>query len=108
MDTLLYLLAFIFDNKKLHLENKKIFQVKSSQQIYVIGNIHGCKDLLERIKAFKKVYPETKEVPRPDNWSGWILEPTRIEFWLKGPNRIHERLRYSKESNNWIKNLLNP
>ena len=58
MDTLLYLLAFIFDNKKLHLENKKIFQVKSSQQIYVIGNIHGCKDLLERIPVGKIGKPE--------------------------------------------------
>ena len=56
MDTLLYLLAFIFDNKKLHLENKKIYQVKSSQQIYVIGNIHGCKDLLERIRKQKLLF----------------------------------------------------
>ena len=31
-----------------------------------------------------------------------------IEFWLEGRNRIHERLRYNKELNNWIKRLLNP
>ena len=65
-------------------------------------------DLLERFDGFKKTYPETKNVPRPENWSGWVLEPTMIEFWLEGPNRIHERLRYYKELNNWIKKLLNP
>ena len=66
------------------------------------------KDLLERIKGFKKVYPETSKVPRPDNWSGWILKPAMFEFWLEGPNRIHERLKYFKEQKKWIKKLFNP
>ena len=66
------------------------------------------KDLLERIKGFKKVYPETGKVPRPDNWSGWVLEPTMLEFWLEGSNRIHERLRYFKEQKKWVKKLFNP
>jgi len=66
------------------------------------------KDLLERIKEFKKVYPESGEVPRPDNWSGWILEPTMFEFWLEGSNRIHERLKYFKKEKKWIKKLFNP
>ena len=66
------------------------------------------KDLLERIKGFKKTYPETGKVPRPDNWSGWILEPAMLEFWLEGSNRIHERLRYFKEQKKWVKKLLNP
>jgi len=65
-------------------------------------------ELLKRVDEFKKIYPETENVPRPENWSGWILEPTMIEFWLKGSNRIHERLRYNKELNNWVKKLLNP
>ena len=65
-------------------------------------------ELLERVEGFKKTYPETENVPRPENWSGLTLKPTVIEFWLKGPNRIHERLRYNKQLNNWEKKLLNP
>ncbi len=65
-------------------------------------------ELLERVEGFKKTYSETENVPRPENWSGWTLEPTMIEFWLKGLNRIHERLRYNKKLNKWEKNLLNP
>jgi len=77
----------------------------ASEQSRILQNKN---EILKRIDGFEKTYPENGNVPRPENWSGWILEPTMIEFWLKGSNRIHERLRYSKESNNWIKNLLNP
>ena len=77
----------------------------ASEQSKILQNKN---ELLKRIDGFKKTYSENVNLPRPENWSGWILEPTMIEFWLKGPNRIHERLRYNKESNNWIKNLLNP
>ena len=77
----------------------------ASEQSRILQNKN---ELLKRIDGFKKTYPENGNVPRPENWSGWILEPTMIEFWLKGINRIHERLRYIKESNKWVKNLLNP
>ena len=77
----------------------------ASEQSKILQNKN---ELLKRIDGFKKTYSENVNLPRPENWSGWILEPTMIEFWLKGSNRIHERLRYNKESNNWIKNLLNP
>ena len=77
----------------------------ASEQSKILQNKN---ELLKRIDGFKNTYSENVNLPRPENWSGWILEPTMIEFWLKGPNRIHERLRYNKESNNWIKNLLNP
>ena len=66
-------------------------------------------ELLKSVEEFKKKYPNENEVPRPDYWSGWNLDPTSIEFWLDGKNRIHERLRYTKKNNNdWEKNLLNP
>ena len=45
----------------------------------------------------------------PSHWSGWNLSPTRIEFWLDGDSRIHERLNYTiDKSGNWIKSLLSP
>ena len=77
----------------------------ASEQSKILQNRN---DLYERIDGFKKIYPETENVPRPENWSGWILKPTMIEFWLEGASRIHERLRYYKKLNNWVKKLLNP
>ena len=64
-------------------------------------------DLISSIENYKKKYKE--KVPRPPHWSGWILSPLNIEFWLDGENRIHERLKYKRDENgNWNKSLLNP
>jgi pyridoxamine 5'-phosphate oxidase len=65
-------------------------------------------DLLKKIEIFKIKYPSEKSVPRPKHWSGWCLNPTAIEFWLRLEYRIHERLRYNKVSNGWKKEILYP
>ena len=66
-------------------------------------------ELIDSIKEYKKKYNDEKKVPRPKNWSGWRLLPKEIEFWMRVENRIHERLKYSKNNNGeWDKVLLNP
>ena len=65
--------------------------------------------LIDSIKEYKDKYNDENNVPRPSHWSGWILSPQSIEFWLDGDSRIHERLRYVKDRNSqWIKSLLSP
>jgi pyridoxamine 5'-phosphate oxidase len=66
-------------------------------------------ELENSIKEYKKKFNDKNNVPRPDHWSGWNLSPIRIEFWLDGDSRIHERLNYTIDKNgNWIKSLLSP
>ena len=65
-------------------------------------------ELLKKIEEFKKKYKNEKNVPRPQHWSGWCLNPSSIEFWLGDQYRIHERLRYKKVSNTWKKEILYP
>jgi len=71
--------------------------------------LNSREELLSEIKKFKSKFPDEENVPRPKHWSGWKLTPVEIEFWLDGPGRIHERLKYIKKQNkNWEKILLYP
>ena len=63
---------------------------------------------LEKIKEFEKKYPDEKNVPRPQHWSGWRLLAKEIEFWVDGEGRIHERLNYISNGEKWDKKILYP
>ncbi len=65
-------------------------------------------EFLKKIAELKNKYKEKNNIPRPKHWSGWCLCPSSIEFWLGDQFRIHERLKYSKISNAWKKEILYP
>ena len=65
-------------------------------------------DLYDSIKIYEKKFKDQNNVPRPEYWSGWRLNPIEIEFWLDGESRLHERLKYFKRENNWKRVLLSP
>ena len=78
----------------------------ASKQSTVLDNRN---QLFQAIEDFKKKYPDENNVPRPKHWSGWNLTPDEIEFWLDGENRIHERLKYTRDqTGSWNKSLLSP
>lgn len=51
---------------------------------------------------------EGKNIPRPPHWGGYILVPTKIEFWQGRPSRLHDRILYKLEGNKWIIERLAP
>ena len=71
--------------------------------------LNSREQLYESIESFKKKFPNNSKVPRPPYWSGWNLKPNKIEFWLDGESRVHERLLYElKQNGKWTKKLLSP
>jgi pyridoxamine 5'-phosphate oxidase len=49
-----------------------------------------------------------QDPPRPSYWGGYLLVPETVEFWESRPNRLHERIRYSRVENGWKEELLAP
>ncbi len=77
----------------------------SSPQSSVINN---AEFLQENMKKYYDQFHE-KEIPRPEFWGGYIVEPTVIEFWQGKPGRLHDRLKYSlNENNSWLIQRLAP
>ncbi len=67
--------------------------------------IAGREVLEDKMKALKVTY-EGKDIPRPAHWGGYIVKPVSIEFWQGRPSRLHDRIRYRLENDQWIKERL--
>jgi pyridoxamine 5'-phosphate oxidase len=65
-------------------------------------------ELEQKWQQLEGQYPG-EQVPKPPFWGGYILSPTRIEFWQGRPNRLHDRFRYTREPDkSWKIERLSP
>ena len=63
--------------------------------------------LIKKFNLLTKDF-EGKEIERPENWGGFIINPIEYEFWQGGENRLHDRIRYSLSENLWNIDRLSP
>ena len=76
----------------------------ASNQSQVIENYE---ELTNKLNSFDEQYKDA-DIPRPDHWGGFIVIPSSIEFWQGHDGRLHDRLKFEKENNNWVIKRLSP
>jgi pyridoxamine 5'-phosphate oxidase len=48
------------------------------------------------------------DVPRPEHWGGYCVEPASVEFWQGRLGRMHDRLRFRRTGDRWVIERLAP
>jgi pyridoxamine 5'-phosphate oxidase len=75
----------------------------ASPQSQVIASPQAVKAKADEIAA---QFPG--EVPRPKHWGGYLIMPSRVEFWQGRPARLHDRLVYVRDGSVWRVERLAP
>ncbi len=64
-------------------------------------------ELEAQVAVFEKEH-RGAEIPRPSFWQGYVMRPDSVEFWIDGPDRLHDRLLFKRSGDVWEKVLLYP
>jgi pyridoxamine 5'-phosphate oxidase len=63
---------------------------------------------LDRLAAETEARFGTGPVPAPPHWGGYRLTPVAVEFWQGRPGRLHDRIRFRQDGDEWVRERLAP
>lgn len=64
--------------------------------------------LEDRLADARRRFGGTDPIPRPAHWGGYRLVPASVEFWLHRDDRLHDRIRYRRQGDAWLRERLSP
>jgi len=77
----------------------------ASNQSSVLEN---RQELLDKLESLTNKF-EGQEVPRPEHWGGYLIQPDKVEFWQGRESRLHDRVLYTRNGDgDWVKQRLSP
>lgn len=65
------------------------------------GVIPGRRTLENALAGIERRFADVEEIPPPPHWGGWRIRPDVVEFWQGRENRLHDRLRYVRDDDDW-------
>ena len=71
------------------------------------ANLNNSKDLIDSFNFYEKKF-KNENIPLPDFWGGYIIEPYSVEFWQGRSSRMHDRILYKKTKKKWDISKLYP
>lgn len=72
------------------------------------STVISSRSMLElQLEEIKKKF-EAGKIPLPDFWGGYRVIPATMEFWQGRPSRLHDRMLFTKEKENWKIERLSP
>ena len=73
------------------------------------SNVISDRTIIEAKLNALEIQYKNEEIPRPDNWGGYLVIPKSIEFWQGRPNRLHDRIRcHLRQTGLWVLERLAP
>lgn len=70
--------------------------------------IESRQELESRIGQVMAQFKNHSVLPKPPDWGGYAIEPTKIEFWQGRQSRLHDRILYTRINGSWIIKRLAP
>jgi pyridoxamine 5'-phosphate oxidase len=69
-------------------------------------SLESREELVDKVNAFAEQHPG--EIPRPPHWRGYCVFAERIEFWMDGADRLHDRVLFTRDGVGWSQTRLYP
>jgi pyridoxamine 5'-phosphate oxidase len=69
----------------------------------------GSREALEQsLASVTERFAAHEQVSRPAHWGGYRVVPSSIEFWRDRPNRLHDRIVFTRDAASWMRTRLQP
>jgi len=87
-------------------QSQQYFQTRSRESQLGAWASHqshaiASRESIQKQFTFYEEQFKDQEIPCPEHWGGFYLEPHSIEFWLGRPHRLHDRFIYSRHGDDW-------
>ena len=64
--------------------------------------------LVAAAAEIERRFADAATLPVPPWWGGFVVVPDSIELWCGRPDRLHDRLRWTRTGDGWLRERLSP